>query len=159
MSLEAAADGSSTARVEMRNTGDLLVKGKGIFEMGGGSGSIAPQAFAFGSILPDATARVPVQLPGLHLGAGSYTVRVRLVDDKGVPLADWSGSAPFAAQAALESTAAVPNAFLAPAQPAADAVQNAVPWLPVAALLAGVLVLLVLAVGAGIILGRRRRVD
>lgn len=153
VSLSPAADGSQ-AQVELRNTGNVLVRGKGTLELAGEGQSSDPLAFTFGTLLPDAQASVPVALPGVRLQPGDYQARVNVESEDGLLLASWEGSAPYRSAPQVEPTAPREVA-INPSQPLAPTIQEEVQEVPVLVWLLAGLLLLIVGIAAGVFLARR----
>lgn len=129
VTLVPAARGSR-AVVELRNSGNVLLKGTGTVEIGEGQSGSGALQFAVGTLLPDATSLVPVDLPTVAVQPGIYDVRVRFVSDERQPLAAWDGKVTVGAPAAATANGESATTLLEPAQQLATASEG-FPLLPV----------------------------
>jgi hypothetical protein len=147
------ADKGSRALVELRNEGNVLLKGNGSIEIGGGQASSGPVPFTVDTILPASQVQIPVELPLLTLQPGSYDVRLQVQSAEHGPLATWEGQVVLAIP--QPTVAAAPKDLLLEPrqQPAAAAQDLSAPeatapppiW-PIAAATAVVVLLLTLVV-------------
>jgi len=143
------ADPGSQAVVTLRNSGNVLLKGTGTLT-GSGRRTVATP-FMLDTVLPAATDRVTVRLPTLSLQPGAYAVGVRVRSSAGAALIAWQGQVTVARPAV---PASLPNVTLPPAQALAHTTQsNPLVWILVGAAL--LLLVVGLAVGAGMVMGRR----
>lgn len=93
------------AVVQIRNTGNTLLKATGTLEITGLQASGRAQTFTVDTLIPITGAAVDVRLPGLRLAKGTYNAHVVMQTEDGHPLADWEGTAGFLLPAPAEATA------------------------------------------------------
>ena len=164
----------SVLQITVRNTGNVLWRGKGTARIGGKAGSGTALPFAVGTILPKAQAQVALPLPNVHLQPGSYHLDVQVQSDAKSPRLSWQAMVPLTlpqtVRVAVPTLA--PSVALQPAQAPAAASQapaaplQAAPAMSVATtdaqgispLLLGVggALVLLLGAGMGVVLSRRR---
>jgi len=150
VTLTTAAPGSQ-AVVALRNSGTVLLTGTGALTVTGRGRRTVAMPFTLDTVLPAATDRVMIQLPTLRLQPGAYAVGVRVRSSAGASLIAWQGQVVVARPAV---PAPLPNVTLPPVQALAHTAQRT----PLVWLLGGAALLLLvvgLAVGAGVALGRR----
>lgn len=152
VTLTTAAPGSQ-AVVALRNSGNVLLKGTGTLAVTGKGRRTVVMLFTLDTVLPAAIDRVAVLLPALSLQPGAYAVGVRVRSSAGAPLIAWQGQVSVARPAAAVPIQP-PNVTLPPVQALAHTAQsNPLVWILVGAAL--LLLVVGLAVGAGVALGRR----
>jgi len=150
VTLTTAAPGSQ-AVVALRNSGTVLLTGTGALTVTVRGRRTVAMPFTLDTVLPAATDRVMIQLPTLRLQPGAYAVGVRVWSSAGASLIAWQGQVVVARPAV---PAPLPNVTLPPVQALAHTAQST----PLVWLLGGAALLLLvvgLAVGAGVALGRR----
>ena len=137
------------AVVGVRNTGNILLKGKGTIELLGSKGAVQRFPFTIGTILPSAVAQIPIYLPNLTLQPGTYGMRVQLSSVHMVSLTSWQGKVGYMLPQPVKPAVAIKNVLLQPAQGAAQqapaAASQTIPWI-----LFGTVAILILALGAGL---------
>ncbi len=80
-----------TAIVAVRNTGTVLWNGTGTLRIQGPGSKYEPVRFVIETILPGASAQVPVPVPLKALRAGTYHLQVSVRGNSGGARADWKG--------------------------------------------------------------------
>lgn len=142
----------SRVLVQLRNTGNVLQKGKGTIGIAGGQATTGALPFTFPSTLPGSSSQILIDLPKLRLTPGTYDVQVRLEpDQEGTPTA-WQGPVRVNNPTADAATAALPTVLLAPIRSLTEA-----PVFPPAVPVVATVALLVLGLGTGLTLVVRRR--
>jgi hypothetical protein len=155
----------SQAVISVRNTGNVLFKGKGMVELLGSKGAVQSLPFKIDTILPSAVAQIPLNLLNITLQKGTYGMRVHLNSVHNVSLALWQGKVGFMMPSKATPAAIPTNVVLQPAQQAATATATA-QHAPGAAAPAsqsispliwggGAVLLLILGVGLGVVVSRR----
>jgi hypothetical protein len=154
----------SQAVVSVRNTGNILFKGKGTLELLGSKGAVQSLPFKIDTILPSAVAQIPLNLPNITLRRGTYGIRVYLNSVHNVSLAHWQGKVGFMLPVQATPTAVATNVVLQPAQQAATATAArrapgaASPGSqPISPLVwgGGAVLLLIVGAGLGVVVSRR----
>jgi len=150
VTLTTAAPGSR-AVVALRNSGDVLLTGTGTLTVTGRGRRTVATPFTLDTVLPAATDRVTVPLPTLRLQPGAYAVGVRVRSSGGAALIAWQSSVVVARPTGPTRP---PNVIMPPVQALVHTAQGD----PLAWIAAGAALLLLvvgLAVGAGVVMGRR----
>jgi hypothetical protein len=106
------------AVVGVRNTGNILFKGKGTVALLGSKGAVESIPFTIDTILPSAVTRIPINLPNLTLQRGLYGMRVSLSSVHNVPIAAWHGNAGYMMPQKISPSKPAKNVALQPAQQA-----------------------------------------
>jgi hypothetical protein len=152
------------AVVSVRNTGDILFKGKGTVALIGSKGTMQHYPFTIDTILPSAVAQIPIYLPNLILQPGTYGMHVQLLSLHNVSLTTWQNQVGFMLAQHVTPGAPIKPVLLQPAQAATaqaksvlGAVSPATSSQSIPYVLLGALAILVLALGAGlgVVLSRR----
>jgi WxL interacting protein linking bacterial and host surfaces len=113
----------SRAVVQVRNTGNSLLKAKGTLEIGGDQAGVKPQAFSVDTLIPSTGVGVLVPMPSVTLAPGTYNARIVVQAEDGHRLADWQGQAGFMVPAAEPTPAPESDVSLTPIDaPSAPAV-------------------------------------
>jgi hypothetical protein len=108
----------SQAVVSVRNTGNILFKGKGTIELLGSKGAVESMPFTIDTILPPAVTQIPINLPNLTLQRGLYGMRVSLSSVRNVPIAAWHGNVGYMMPQKISPSKPAKNVVLQPAQQA-----------------------------------------
>jgi WxL interacting protein linking bacterial and host surfaces len=95
------------AVVQVRNTGNILLKAKGTVEVSGDQAMGKAQAFSVETLIPSTGTGVLVPMPNVTLAPGTYNAHILVQAEDGRALADWQGRAGFMLPAV--EPAAVPD--------------------------------------------------
>ncbi len=149
VTLSSSGDGNQ-ATIGLKNTGNTLLKVKGVVSVLGSQGLGKEFSLDPAAIMPGSRADVAVRLVGLDLEPGLYAVSVKVMSPEHGELASWRGDVTLSLPEEAGATSRVQHFVLEPIRSAEELVLG----IPIVVPLVG-LVLVVVGVALGLMISRR----